>query len=67
MSRQLAISAAFSIFMMAAYVLFGAVIVWAALITMALLRLLRVASGERTAAERNGHHEFVPWRIGPVM
>jgi len=29
--------------------------------------LLRVASGERTAAERNGHHEFVPWRIGPVM
>jgi altronate hydrolase len=29
--------------------------------------LIRVASGERTAAERNGHHEFVPWRIGPVM
>jgi altronate hydrolase len=29
--------------------------------------LLRVASGERTAAERLGHHEFVPWRIGPVM
>lgn len=28
---------------------------------------LRVASGERTAAERLGHHEFVPWRIGPVM
>ncbi len=30
-------------------------------------RLLRVASGERTAAERLGHREFVPWRIGPVM
>jgi len=29
--------------------------------------LLRVASGERTAAERFGHREFVPWRIGPVM
>lgn len=29
--------------------------------------LLRVASGERTAAERNGHREFVPWRIGPVL
>jgi len=29
--------------------------------------LLRVASGERTAAERLGHREFVPWRIGPVM
>jgi altronate hydrolase len=29
--------------------------------------LLRVASGERTASERLGHHEFVPWRIGPVM
>jgi altronate hydrolase len=29
--------------------------------------LLRVASGERTAAERLGHKEFVPWRIGPVM
>lgn len=29
--------------------------------------LLRVASGERTASERMGHHEFVPWRIGPVM
>jgi altronate hydrolase len=28
---------------------------------------LRVASGERTASERLGHHEFVPWRIGPVM
>lgn len=30
-------------------------------------RLLRVASGERTATERNGHREFVPWRIGPVL
>ena len=29
--------------------------------------LLRVASGERTCAERLGHHDFVPWRIGPVM
>ncbi|MGA2740874.1 MAG: altronate dehydratase family protein [Bryobacteraceae bacterium] len=29
--------------------------------------LLRVASGERTCAERLGHHEFVPWRIGPVL
>ncbi len=29
--------------------------------------VLRVASGERTAAERLGHQEFVPWRIGPVM
>ncbi len=29
--------------------------------------LLRVASGERTKAERLGHHEFVPWRIGPVL
>jgi altronate hydrolase len=29
--------------------------------------LLRVASGERTAAERFGHKEFVPWRIGPVL
>ncbi|MCS7314781.1 MAG: altronate dehydratase family protein [Bryobacterales bacterium] len=29
--------------------------------------LLRVASGERTAAERFGHREFVPWRTGPVM
>jgi altronate hydrolase len=28
---------------------------------------LRVASGERTCAERLGHQEFVPWRIGPVM
>jgi len=30
-------------------------------------RLLEVASGKRTAAERLGHQEFVPWRIGPVM
>lgn len=29
--------------------------------------VLRVASGERTAAERLGHREFVPWRVGPVM
>ena len=29
--------------------------------------ILRSASGERVAAERNGHREFVPWRIGPVM
>ncbi len=28
---------------------------------------LRVASGEHTCAERLGHKEFVPWRIGPVM
>ncbi len=29
--------------------------------------LLRIASGERTKAEELGHHEFAPWRIGPVM
>lgn len=29
--------------------------------------LVRVASGERTASERLGHQEFVPWRIGPVL
>ncbi len=29
--------------------------------------LLRVASGEKTRAEELGHHEFAPWRIGPVM
>jgi altronate hydrolase len=29
--------------------------------------ILRAASGERTCAERLGHKEFVPWRIGPVM
>ncbi len=30
-------------------------------------RLLRIASGEPTASEMLGHHEFVPWRIGPVL
>ena len=29
--------------------------------------ILRVASGDLTCAERLGHKEFVPWRIGPVM
>ncbi len=29
--------------------------------------LLRIASGERSKAEVLGHHEFVPWRIGPVL
>ena len=29
--------------------------------------LLRVASGEKTHAETLGHHEFVPWRIGPFL
>jgi altronate hydrolase len=29
--------------------------------------VLQVASGQRTSAERLGHKEFVPWRIGPVM
>jgi len=29
--------------------------------------MLAVASGQRTCAERLGHREFVPWRIGPVM
>lgn len=29
--------------------------------------VLRVAGGERTAAERWGHREFVLWRIGPFM
>jgi altronate hydrolase len=29
--------------------------------------ILRVSSGERTCAERLGHQEFVPWKIGPVM
>jgi len=29
--------------------------------------VLRVASGEKTCAERLGHKEFVPWRIGPVL
>jgi altronate hydrolase len=29
--------------------------------------MLAVASGRPSAAERLGHHEFVPWRIGPVV
>jgi altronate hydrolase len=29
--------------------------------------LLEVASGRRTLAEKHGHREFVPWRIGPVL
>ncbi|MBM3725746.1 MAG: altronate dehydratase [Acidobacteria bacterium] len=29
--------------------------------------VLRAASGERTCAERLGHKEFVPWRIGPYL
>ena len=29
--------------------------------------LLEVASGRKTCAERLGHQEFVPWRIGPVL
>jgi altronate hydrolase len=29
--------------------------------------MLDVASGNRTCAEKLGHKEFVPWRIGPVM
>ena len=29
--------------------------------------VLEVASGKRTASERHGHREFVPWRIGPVL
>jgi altronate hydrolase len=29
--------------------------------------VLGVASGARTASERLGHKEFVPWRIGPVL
>ena len=29
--------------------------------------LLAVASGRQTCAERLGHREFVPWRIGPVV
>lgn len=29
--------------------------------------LLQIASGKRTASERVGHQEFVPWRIGPVL
>jgi altronate hydrolase len=30
-------------------------------------RMLEAASGHRTCAERLGHQEFVPWRIGPVL
>ena len=29
--------------------------------------MIEVAGGSRTCAERFGHKEFVPWRIGPVM
>jgi altronate hydrolase len=29
--------------------------------------MLEVASGTHTCAERLGHKEFVPWRIGPVL
>jgi len=29
--------------------------------------LVRIASGEKTLAEKLGHHEFAPWRIGPVL
>jgi altronate hydrolase len=29
--------------------------------------VLEAASGRHTCAERMGHKEFVPWRIGPVM
>jgi altronate hydrolase len=29
--------------------------------------LLRIASGEKTKAEVLGHHEFVPWKIGPTL
>jgi len=29
--------------------------------------VLEAASGRQTCAERMGHKEFVPWRIGPVM
>jgi len=29
--------------------------------------MLDAASGRKTCAERMGHQEFVPWRIGPVM
>ncbi len=32
-----------------------------------LALVLEAASGKRTAAEANGHREFVPWRIGPVL
>ncbi len=29
--------------------------------------MLEVASGQHTCAEKLGHKEFVPWRIGPVL
>ncbi|HTM48652.1 MAG TPA: altronate dehydratase family protein [Bryobacteraceae bacterium] len=29
--------------------------------------MMEVASGRKTCAERLGHKEFVPWRIGPMM
>jgi altronate hydrolase len=29
--------------------------------------MLDAASGRKTCAERMGHQEFVPWRIGPVL
>jgi altronate hydrolase len=29
--------------------------------------VIRSASGERTKAELLGHHEFVPWKIGPTL
>ena len=29
--------------------------------------VMKAASGEKTCAERLGHKEFVPWRIGPVL
>jgi altronate dehydratase len=29
--------------------------------------VLAVASGLKTSSEVLGHHEFVPWRIGPVL
>ncbi len=31
------------------------------------LMLATVTSGRKTGAERLGHKEFVPWRIGPVL
>lgn len=30
-------------------------------------KVLAAASGWRTSSELLGHHEFVPWRIGPVL
>ena len=30
-------------------------------------RVLAIASGLKTCSEVLGHHEFVPWRIGPVL